>query len=245
MSSDSFRFKQFEVFHDRCAMKVGMDGVSLGAWACLPDGADLVDTPILDIGTGSGLIALMLAQKYPLAQIDAVEIDSEAAAQAAENVQRSPWSGQIKVHCASFPEVLSGGSLSKAAGGYRLAVCNPPFFKGELRPADAGRNRARHLGCLQFSSLLQGVAACLHPEGVFSLILPYSEAESFDNLAYSYRLYTQRACALVPVQGRPPKRILLSYGRQRDTFVREELVIRSQDGEYTPEYQQLTSEYYL
>ncbi|MBO5664230.1 MAG: methyltransferase, partial [Bacteroidales bacterium] len=91
MPTPNFRFKQFEVYHDRCAMKVGMDGVTLGAWAELPALEDASEARILDIGTGCGLIALMLEQKYPLAQIDAIEIDSEAAAQAYENVQASPW----------------------------------------------------------------------------------------------------------------------------------------------------------
>lgn len=245
MPTPNFRFKQFEVYHDRCAMKVGMDGVTLGAWAALPACVAPEQARILDIGTGCGLIALMLAQRYPLAQIDAIEIDEAAAAQAAENMQASPWSQQLKVHLGSFPEIMNSGALGAAAGGYHLVVCNPPFFKGELRPADAGRNRARHVGALSFAALAQGAAACLHPQGQFSLILPYSEAETFDNLAYQSGLYACGACRLIPVEGAQPKRILLSYAKTRGPWQRESLVIKSVDNNYTTDYQKLTKDYYL
>ena len=245
MPTPNFRFKQFEVYHDRCAMKVGMDGVTLGAWAELPALEDASEARILDIGTGCGLIALMLAQKYPSAQIDAIEIDPEAAAQDYENVQASPWKHRVRVHQGSFPEIMNTGALGAAAGGYHLAVCNPPFFKGELRPADAGRNLARHVGALTFAALAQGAAASLHPQGRFSLIIPYSEAETFDNLAYQSGLYAIKACKLIPVEGALPKRILLTYSRTRSLLQREELVIKTKDNIYTADYQNLTKDYYL
>lgn len=245
MPTPNFRFKQFEVYHDRCAMKVGMDGVTLGAWATLPALVAPEEARILDIGTGSGLIALMLAQRYPMAHIDAIEIDEAAAAQAIANVQASPWPHQIQVHQGSFPEVMNTSAFGAVAGGYHLAVCNPPFFKGELRPSDAARNRARHVGALTFAALAQGVASCLHPQGQFSLIIPYVEAEYFDNLAYQSGLYAVKACKLISVEGAQPKRILLSYSPTRSSLQREELVIKTAENIYTVDYQNLTKDYYL
>lgn len=245
MPSPNFCFKQFEIYHDKCAMKVGMDGVTLGAWASLSESAKTSDAQILDVGTGSGLIALMLAQKYPSAHIDAIEIDASAAEQARENVRRSPWPKQVCVYEASFPEILDAKDFPKPAAGYHLIVSNPPFFKGELRPSDEARNLARHVGSLDFRRLTKGAASCLHPEGLFSVIIPYEAFDFFDECAYEAGLYLCRSCALVPVEGRAPKRILLSYGARRGQVEKQSLVVRNQDSSYTAEYHRLTKDFYL
>ena len=136
MSNDSFAFKQFEVRQGRSAMKVGTDGVLLGAWF----DAGVQAMRILDIGTGTGLIALMAAQRNPLARIDAVEIDPDSSADAADNFCRSAWRERLELHACSFAEFCG----RTASGIYERIVSNPPYFVDSVRAVDEGRNRARH-----------------------------------------------------------------------------------------------------
>lgn len=242
-SSPSFCFKQFEVFHDKCAMKVGMDGVSLGAWAHLPE-SDQDEFHILDIGTGSGLIALMLAQKYPEARIDAVEKDVAAAIQATENVSRSPWPHTVEVRQGTFPEVMQSYT-SPREEYYHLIVCNPPFFKDDLKPINKARSLARHAEDLCFGNLVQGSARLLHAQGLLSVILPSECEEIFEEYCWEYKLYPTEICHLIPVVGKKAKRVLMSFGHERGDVRRSELGIALHDGSYTPDYQSLVSDYYL
>ena len=245
MSSPSFRFRRFEIFHDKCAMKVGMDGVTLGAWAVSPEVANVMERRILDIGTGSGVVALMLAQKYPEALIDAVEKDIPAAFQAVQNVAASPWPETVQVCQGSFPEIMSRLPL-KTEGEYHLIVCNPPFFKQDLKPINQARSLARHADDLDFATLVRGVAPLLHSTGLFSVILPFEAGEIFEEYCYEYHLYLQRSCRLVSVAGKPPKRILMTFGRERlEVVQREELTVAGEQGAYTDQYRRLTEGYYL
>lgn len=166
MSSEKFDFKQFSVRHSRCAMKVGTDGVLLGAWAqplFSPDGRGGVN--ILDIGTGSGLIALMLAQRFPEAIVDAIDVDPSACGQADENVLLSPYSNRINVFEVAFQNYHSDSS-------YDLIVSNPPYFVDSLKNPDKRRCIARHADALPFKDLFQGAARLLKDNGTFSVILP-------------------------------------------------------------------------
>ncbi|MBQ9201191.1 MAG: methyltransferase [Bacteroidales bacterium] len=245
MPAPSFRFRRFEIFHDKCAMKVGMDGVTLGAWAVSPEVPNVMERRILDIGTGSGLLALMLAQKYPEALIDAVEKDVPAALQAAQNVAASPWPDTVQVYQGSFPEIVQQLPL-KPQGEYHLIVCNPPFFKRDLKPLNQARSLARHSGELDFATLVRGAAPLLHPTGFLSVIIPFQAAEIFEEYCYEYRLFLQRSCRLVSVAGKAPIRMLMSFGRDRlEEVRREELVVTGPRGAYTPEYRRLTEGYYL
>lgn len=244
MSDPSFRFKQFEVFHDRCAMKVGMDGVLLGAWANAPQEVSKKDIRILDIGTGSGLIALMLAQKYPDAIIDAVEKDVSASLQAAENVAHSPWPNAIEIHQGGFPEVMRGLEYP-TEGAYHLIVSNPPYFRDNLKPVNKMRRMARHAEDLTFLNLVQGVAPLLHQDGLFSVIIPFDAAEVFEEYCWEYKLYPQKYCEVISVEGKAPKRMMLSFSKNNLAIEREHLTLSDKEGKETEEYKRLTGAYYL
>ncbi len=153
-----FQFRQFHVGHDQCAMKVGTDGVLLGAWANAPAAGR-----ILDVGTGSGIIALMLAQRYPIAFVSAVEIDANAARQAAENVRRSPWPDRIRVFNESFAKFCQ--RPENGAGRFHGIICNPPFFQAGTRSRDLSRRRARHDDQLSIDELMIGAARVLDEAG--------------------------------------------------------------------------------
>ncbi len=224
-------------------MKVGTDGVSLGAWAgqsllsC--DGqTGRIQLRMLDIGTGSGLIALMLAQRFPEARIDAVEIDPEAAAQARENVERSPWPDRICVTEGAFPDVPRSGL-------YDLIVCNPPFFQHALKAPDPQRSQARHDASLSLSLLASSVKAFLAPQGVFSLILPTSEADSFAASCRSAGLHLQSYCDLITVEGKAPARVMMEWTLRPQDCRRESLAVRNAAGIYTPAYDSLVRAFYL
>ena len=175
-----FQFKQFFVRHDRCAMKVGTDGVLLGCWSGYDAAAAGSPTiphryhyaRCLDIGTGSGLIALMLAQRFPDALIDAIDIDKAAVEQAAENFAASPWSDRLHAYCAKLQEWSIVNSQL-----YSLIVSNPPYFQNSLKNPDKGRQTARHTDTLSFSELIHHSTRLLSENGILALILP-AEAES-------------------------------------------------------------------
>ena len=172
MPSTSFAFKQFIIKQDKCAMKVGTDAVLLGAWI-IPNGSK----HILDIGTGTGVISLMLAQKT-VAQIDAIDIEEEAFIQAKQNVSESKFSKQIHVIHSSFQEYAK-----TAVKKYNLIVTNPPYFEQSLKSSDEQRSHARHADVLPFEELLDGVLKLLDEKGKFCLILPTLEAVKFRTLA--------------------------------------------------------------
>ena len=244
--STGFQFKQFFVRHDCCAMKVGTDGVLLGAWAPVPAVSTQPSAcKILDIGTGSGLIALMLAQRCPEAQIDAIDIDQQACEQAAANFAASPWAERLHAtHCPL--QQLANNSLS-AEGGlssvsaavnqpkavYNLILSNPPYFVDSLKNPDVARSTARHNDTLPFGELIACSTRLLAPNGILALIVPAD--------------CTHR-CYVHPKPGRPAKRVLLAWQRTtRD--IREihtdHLTLESADAPRSPEYQQLTRDFYL
>lgn len=235
MSNNYFQFKQFTVFHDKCSMKVNTDGVLLGAWA---ETAHIARA--LDAGTGSGLIALMIAQRSE-AVIDAVEIDPPAALQARENAARSPWKNRIRVHCDSFQHFTSVSQIK-----YDLIVSNPPYFRNALKPEDKRRSTARHELRLSHEELLKGAASLIAPQGKFCVILPYCEMENVTELASLYRLYCCRIKAVKTTPGAPFTRILMSFGtsaaNKPDTT---ELAIHHGNGKYSNEYIELTRDFYL
>lgn len=232
MSNVGFRFKQFFVSHDRCAMKVGTDGVLLGAWSRVQQ----VDS-VLDIGTGSGLVALMLAQRSS-AHITALEIDENAAAQAAENVLNSPWSNRISVCACDF---LSYHSTAR----FDLIVSNPPYFEHSLPSPDLHRTNARHTQCLNYESLLQHSARLLSPEGRICLILPFDKFALVEALAIRNQLFLTRTCIVRPTPDREPKRLLVEFSTVEIPLQVEELVIELTRHRYSDEYIALTKDFYL
>lgn len=234
--TDGFRFRQFSVRHDRCAMKVGTDGVLLGAWA--PGGRS-----ILDIGTGTGLIALMMAQRFPEAHVTGIDIDGDAALQARENAAVSPFAPRIEVAHSSLAGFVAAASPPLS---FDSIVCNPPFFLHSLKNPDARRSVARHADSLPFADLFRGVAALLAPSGVFSAIVPAEVFEAFTAEASIAGLFVSRLTRVRTTPRKPPKRSLVAFSRLRpDTLVEEECVMSQSDGSRSEWYRGLTTEFYL
>ncbi len=231
---EGFAFKQFTVRQERCAMKVGTDGVLLGAW-CDVEHAKT----ILDIGTGTGLIALMAAQRNPSAHIDAVEIDSEAATQAAENVANSPFSAKIRVICDTIQ------NFSQHAQTYDALVCNPPYFVNSLKCPQQERSTARHTDTLSFDDLLKVATKLLAKNGTFSIILPTSEANIFREKATDFDLHLAKITHVVPTPNAEIKRELMCFRHEKSIIEENRLVIELSRHNYTSEYIALTKNFYL
>ncbi len=216
-------------------MKVGTDGVLLGAWCGVTAGR------ALDVGTGTGLVALMVAQRSPGAAVDAVEIDGASASQAAENFAASPWGDRLNVVNASFQKFCATTSAR-----YDLIVSNPPYFIGSLPSPDSARNAARHNASLSHDDLLDGVAGLLAPGGTFCVILPRDLAEKFVETARDRSLGLTRTTAVHPTPEKEAARALMEFthGFTGDPL-RETLVVETARHRYTPEYIALTGDFYL
>ncbi len=233
MPNPQFAFKQFRVQQDRCALKVGTDGVVLGAWANVEEAKR-----ILDIGTGTGLLALMAAQRAPGARIDAVEIDEAAAEQAAENVAASPWADRVRVHRMDVRRM-------RASEPYDRILCNPPFYAGEMDAADARTGVAKHSGELTFEQLIEAVRTLLAEDGRFACIIPLNREAELLELAEVAWLGVERRCVLHYLEGRPPKRVLLELVRGGGAAVEEELTVEHAPGAFTEAYRTLLKDFML
>ena len=245
-----FRFKQFFVRHDRCAMKVGTDGVLLGAWIPTNPLTTNPLTRILDIGTGSGLIALMLAQRCPEAQIDAIDIDPDAVAQARENFTSSPWSARLHVSQCALQEwsnnIKPEASNNIKQPTYDLIVSNPPYFTASLKNPDAARSAARHNDTLPFSVLIAESAKLLAPDGTLSLIVPTEAEPELQALAEAQGLCCTHRCYVHPKPDRPAKRVMIAFSNQPSAISSQEsLVLEDAHGGRSEAYQHLTRDFYL
>ena len=236
MSNPYFAFRQFTVYQDQCAMKVGTDGVLLGAWTDA-DGA----ARILDVGTGTGLIALMLAQRTE-AFIDAVEIDGKAARQAMQNVADSPWPDRIHVHCGAFQHFAA-----ETPAQYDLVVSNPPYYQQSLRSPDRQRSSARHDTELGYEDLLRHTSRVLSSHGRFSVILPADMEGVMTDKAWLTGLYPKRLTRVRTTDASLPSRVLMEFARTRQHAPDVSLLTVMEAGSrtYTKEYKELTSAYYL
>jgi tRNA1Val (adenine37-N6)-methyltransferase len=235
MPNASFAFKQFTIRHDKCAMKVNTDAVLLGAWV-EPNGSK----KILDIGTGTGVIALMLAQKSK-AGILAIDIDKESTDQAKANVSTSTFTN-VEVENISFQELSQ-----KSNERFDLIVTNPPYFIGSLKSPTDTRTIARHTDLLPFSDIINGVKKLLDEKGKFCLILPTKEAAKFKEMAEQQGLYLSK---LMRVRTRSDKdtekRHLMQFEFKETEYSESTLVIESDRAmNYTEEYKNLTKDYYL
>jgi tRNA1Val (adenine37-N6)-methyltransferase len=227
-----FRFKQFEVRHDRCAMKVNTDGVLLGAWA---DVAGVKNT--LDIGTGSGVIALMLAQRG-IEAVEAIELDGDAAAQAQENFIASGWAAKLKGYHTAMQQFQPKGT-------YDLIVSNPPFFENAYKTPLANRNLARHNDTLPLVDLMAFAAQWLTSEGKLALVLPTDMEAAANEAALSQGLHVASICYVKGTIGGETKRVLLSFGRSNEEPTIAHLAIETAPLLYTDEYRALTNDFYL
>ncbi|HIZ86112.1 MAG TPA: methyltransferase [Candidatus Coprenecus stercoravium] len=238
MGSPDFRFRQFTVRHDRCAMKVGTDGVLLGAWA----GHGSPGT-ILDIGTGSGLIALMLAQRFPEARITAIDCDADAAGQARDNFHASLWNDRLTAVHESLQE-FSAHTAGRT--GFDLIVSNPPFYDNTLTNPDSRRCTARHTGGLRHDELLPLSAGLLSDSGVFSLIIPSESEKSILRLADRCSLHPLRITKVYSKPGSKVRRVLATFGKSPVSAPEEDiLVLMDEDGHRSAEHSALTAGFYL
>ena len=243
----SFQFKQFTVFQDRCAMKVGTDGVLLGAWASGGVTCKSSRRRFLDIGTGTGLIALMMAQRFPDAWIDAIEIDPKAAEQARENVSASPFADRIHVMEISLQEyvermLIPGSDFCQ----YDAIVSNPPYFVNALKNPDKHRMVARHTDTLSFRQLMQGVAHLLSDDGIFSVILPVSCQVEVESEAIISGFSKTCEVQVKTKENKIPKRCMMTFSRQLPSTVqREEVCMMDADNQRSLWYRELTKDFYL
>jgi tRNA1Val (adenine37-N6)-methyltransferase len=232
-----FQFKQFSIEQDRCAMKIGTDGVLLGAWTPIQHNPN----SILDIGTGTGIIALMLAQRSDAGQIDAIEIDENAYEQAVDNFENSPWGETLFCLHAGLDEFVE-----EPEDEYDLIVSNPPFYTEDYYSNNEQRDLARFADAMPFEDLIEAAALLLSEDGIFSVIIPFKEEEQFIALANEYELYPMK---ITRVKGTPTseiKRSLLALSRNENTNPQmDELVIETARHIYTPEYIELTKDFYL
>ncbi len=235
LSNSYFRFKQFIVNQGECAMKVTTDACIQGAWTPALDGTER----ILDVGTGTGLLALMLAQKATDALIDAAELDNKAAAQAMQNFSDSPWNEQLTVISCDIKEY-------HAPYKYDLVISNPPFFSNSLQGPAANRNMARHTDTLSYNDLLDAIDRNLAPNGLASILLPRPESLLFENLIEEKGWHIHNCLQIKDNDNAAIKRVVLLTGRiAPDVRAAETLVIKQHDGSYTDKFKQLLSPYYL
>ena len=234
--SKPFKFKQFTIEQDKCAMKVGTDGVLLGAWTSLDNNPQ----SILDIGSGTGVIALQLAQRSMAELIDAIELDESAYEQCVQNFEASPWGDRLFCYHAGFDEFVD-----EMDEQYDLIVSNPPFYSEEMTSGDIARDLARQNNSLPFQELLEGVSKLLSQNGIFSVIIPFKHELDFLHLAKTVGLNPSR---ITRVKGMPEtevKRSLIQLQFSTTEPQPNELVIESGRHQYTKEYIELTKAFYL
>ena len=301
MANPYFSFKQFTVWQEHAAMRVGTDGVFLGAWCdlsscvsvvipdestdrrqpenvCPADPSQILDSSnrdqtvwddhvqdereksvcgaqngadaetkkvgrVLDIGSGTGVIALMVAQRTSNAQIDAVEPDSGSCEDALRNFAESPWADRLHLHGVTLQEYVSCYAEKVQ---YDLIVSNPPYFVDSLKAPDPVRNAVRHAVSLPFEELLDGVKALLAEHGRFAVILPVTEGVLLEKLALERSLHCVRKCLVQTKPGVPPKRVMMEFGR-KSVPLRSDLLIMETERqqEFTEEYRRLTRDFYL
>lgn len=228
-----FEFKQFRIEQQKAAMKVGTDGVLLGSW--IPVGGSC---QILDVGTGTGLIALMMAQRS-VGLIDAVEIDHQAYEEAKCNFEKSPWNSRLSAYCADFIPFSESPQRS-----YDLIVSNPPFFINSLKTCDAASAIARHNDCLTFAQLIAGARNLLNEQGRLGVIIPFESGVDFRETARLHGFYLKQLTTVIPKIGKIPKRLLLEFSLKPCYPIEDELTILNKEGGYTDEYKVLTAPFY-
>ena len=238
-----FKFKQFTIKQDRCAMKIGTDGVLLGAWTAINNNT----YNILDIGAGTGIIALMLAQRSFAENIEAIELNGDAFEQCTENFENSPWGDRLFCFHAGFDEFVDEYTEEKPDESelYHLIVSNPPFYKEEVTSGDYARDSARQNTSLPFNELGEGVTKLLTKDGSFSTIIPFKEESQFLNLTRQNGLYPSRITRVKGNSTTDVKRSLLQFSFSEQKIEINELVIEKERHQYTDDYIALTKDFYL
>lgn len=235
MSNIFFKFKQFTILQDQCAMKVGTDGVLLGAWTNVDNCHQ-----ILDIGTGTGLIALMLSQRNPKAIIDAIDIDKQCFVQAQQNVAYSIFADRVNVQNISFQEFLQHADKK-----YDLIVSNPPYFHNSLKSPSLSRSHARHTSSLYFLEIISQGISLLTDNGRLALILPYEFKQTLLEHASTLNIFTKRITNVFPLPHKPAKRLLIELSKAEVEFVEENITIELARHQYSETFKELTQDFYL
>ena len=236
MANKPFNFKQFTVAQERCAMKVGTDGVLLGAWVSIENSPQ----SILDIGAGTGVISLQLAQRSLAETIDAIEIDNDAYEQCTENFENSPWADRLFCYHASIQEFVS-----EIEETYDLIISNPPFYSENFKSENSARDIARFTDALPFDHLAISAAHLLSENGTFAVILPKKEETHFIEIAAKSNLFPKRICTVKGTPTSEEKRSLLEFTFQKNNPSLETLVLETKRHLYTKEYRDLVKDFYL
>lgn len=232
----NFQFKQFSIKQDRCAMKVGTDSVLLGAWCPI----DHNPFSVLDIGAGTGILSLMLAQRSNAQQIDAIEIEENAYEQCVENFEASPWSDRLFCFHAGLDEFID-----EPEDEYDIIISNPPFYSEDYKSDNSQRDLARFQDALPFEELIEAADLLLSENGLFAVIIPFASEENFISLAKNVDLFPFK---ITRVKGTPTteiKRSLLAFSRLKKQLTLDELVIETSRHQYTSVYISLTKDFYL
>lgn len=235
MANDFFQFKQFTIHQQHCAMKVGTDGTLLGSWASAPAGA----CRILDVGTGTGLIALMMAQRFPEARVTGIDIDTDAVGQASENALESPFKERI---------MIREGDVTRMedTDGFDAIVCNPPFFDRSLTCPDQQRTEARHTVSLTYRQLMESAFRLLKDDGRLSVIIPSDCRSRLESEAHLVGFFISRICSIQTTPKKIPKRYMIEFRKQPVKEIDTECgIIELSPQERSPWYQQLINDFYI
>jgi tRNA1Val (adenine37-N6)-methyltransferase len=230
-----FKFKQFTIQQDKCAMKIGTDAVLLGAWTSLENNP----FSILDIGAGTGILGLMLAQRSTSEIIDAIEIDEDAYEQCVDNFEASPWGDRLFCYHASLEEFIE-----EIEDQYDLIICNPPYYSEDYKTENKSRDLARFQDAMPFEHLIDSASQLLSENGLFSVVVPFKEEALFISLAAKYKLFPKR---ILHVKGNPTseiKRSLIEFSFSESNIATEELIIETERHQYTQDYINLTKDFY-
>ncbi len=231
----TFRFKQFEVIQEKNAMKVNTDSVILASWVK----SDAKNSRILDIGTGTGLLALCMAQKHPKSTIHGIEIVKENSHEAHINFSNSKWSENLKAIHISLQDYTP-------TNNYKLIICNPPYFNNSSKNPNSNKTIARHTDLLSYKDIIDFCDVHLAKNGELSIILPFDEAKLFEEIAFKSNLYPSKKLYIKGNKNKTPNRICVSYIKEVLTPVLiQNLTVRTPDHQYTKEYIALTNNFYL
>ena len=233
MKSNTFRFKQFDITQDKCAMKINTDGVLLAAWAQVNSAKT-----ILDIGTGTGVLALMMAQKNPAAIIDAIDIDEDAFLQAKENFINSKWSERLRAHHIALQNFTPEQK-------YDTIISNPPYFIDDLKTDNPQKNIAKHSVALNYAELINGISFLLNKNGCAFIAIPAFNYPLLMNEAEKHNLFVNNKTDVISIAGKAAYLSLIKLSRKEGLLIEETLTISNPDNSFTSEYTALTKDFYL
>ena len=232
-----FKFKQFSIEQDKCAMKVGTDSVLLGAWCPIDNNPNA----ILDIGAGTGILSLMMAQRTNAEQIDSVEIDEDAYEQCVSNYENSPWSDRLFCYHAALDELVEDPEDE-----YDIIISNPPFYAEDFKTESTQRDLARFQDAMPFEELIEAADLLLSENGIFAVVIPYKEEENFIDLCAEFELYPVKVTRVKGSHKTPIVRSLMAFKRyELSVLTADELVVEINRHEYIDDYINLTKDFYL